>query len=232
MKKLIVSIAIWTLTSFSIPTHANLIDRGQGMIYDTDLNITWLANANQTENYGPAPSGTMSYFAAMYWASNLNFGGFDDWRLPFTQQPDPTCGGQFGSVSFGYNCLGSEMGHLFYNELGGEFGHAMSDSNDPDLALFKNIRSGIYWSSTADVFGDQVERAYLFIFHGGIQGRGNPSIHDGFAWAVRNGDVAPVLQSLPEPSVVALIGVGLIGLRWRRSRPMCYKGKRESISES
>ena len=32
---------------------------------------------------------------AVTWANTLSFGGFDDWRLPSTTQPDPTCSNQY-----------------------------------------------------------------------------------------------------------------------------------------
>ena len=87
--------------------------------YDTDLNITWLANANV--------NGTMTWAAANTWAANLSFTNginvYDNWRLPTTLQPDASCGSQSGGVSSGGNCTGSEMRHLFYAELGGTAGH-------------------------------------------------------------------------------------------------------------
>ena len=66
--------------------------------YDTDLNITWLSDANV--------NGAMNWDTAVAWAEGLSFGGYSDWRLPTSD----TC--QF------YNCTGSEMGHLWYVELG------------------------------------------------------------------------------------------------------------------
>jgi hypothetical protein len=42
--------------------------------YDTELNVTWLRNANA--------NGTMNWKAAQVWASNLVVGGFSGWRLP------------------------------------------------------------------------------------------------------------------------------------------------------
>ncbi|WP_310387448.1 hypothetical protein [Roseateles sp.] len=42
--------------------------------YDTDLDITWLRNANV--------NGTMSWGTAVAWADGFSFAGHDDWRLP------------------------------------------------------------------------------------------------------------------------------------------------------
>lgn len=85
-------------------TQAALFDRGGGLIYDQDLDITWLANANV--------NGLMTWNGAMTWASNLSYYDsvrnvtYTDWRLPTSD----TCSG--------YNCTGSEMGaEEMWNEI-------------------------------------------------------------------------------------------------------------------
>ncbi|OIP66619.1 MAG: hypothetical protein COT35_01095 [Nitrospirae bacterium CG08_land_8_20_14_0_20_52_24] len=63
--------------------NAALVSRLGGLaVYDTDLNITWLANANA--------NGFMDWSQANAWASGLTVGGFSGWRLPTTLQPDAT----------------------------------------------------------------------------------------------------------------------------------------------
>jgi hypothetical protein len=64
--------------SFSDLAQGHLIDRGGGLIYDSDLNITWLSDANLAKGYGAASGGQMNWFAAMFWVNNLSYGGFDD----------------------------------------------------------------------------------------------------------------------------------------------------------
>src|SRR3990172_8730734 len=88
----------------SVSAHAILTDMGDGTIYDDDLQLSWLQNANT--------NGLMIWSAANTWADNLVFAGFDNWRLPTALNQDDSgpC------ISFG--CTGSEMGHLFYTELG------------------------------------------------------------------------------------------------------------------
>jgi hypothetical protein len=107
------------------------------------------------------------------------------------------------------------MGHLFYAELGGIAGFPLSSSSDPDLAFFTNIQSGFYWFGTPTVMvgSDRVDEVYGFTFHGGIQGRTGPTASS-FAWAVRDGDVLQEPRSLPEPSTLTLINMGLVGLWW------------------
>jgi hypothetical protein len=108
------------LFALKAPVQANLIDRGNGLIYDDDLNITLLQDANLS-------GATMTWLAATAWADNLTFQGFDDWRLPVS---DTSCTGN--------GCTGSEMGHIFYNE------GITSDS----IGLFQNVKPSIYWSAT------------------------------------------------------------------------------------
>lgn len=54
--------------------NATLIDRGNGMIYDDVLDITWLQDAGR--------GGNRNWSNAVSWANQLIFGAFDDWRLP------------------------------------------------------------------------------------------------------------------------------------------------------
>jgi hypothetical protein len=171
--------------------NAALVDRGGGLIYDQDLNITWLANANV--------NGLMTWNNAMTWASNLSYYDsvrnvtYTDWRLPTSD----TC--------FGLNCTGSEMGHLFYTELGGTAGSSILSSTDPDLALFTNVQSYFYWSGTE--YAPFTLNAWTFLFGGGYQDANDKS-NDLYAWAVRPGDVAAV----PVPAAAWLFGSGLLGL--------------------
>ena len=178
--------------------HAALQSRLGGLaVYDTDLNITWLANANANAQ--------MTWSQANAWAAGLTVGGFSGWRLPTTVQPDTTCGGQNGSGSYGYNCTGSEMGHLFYNELGGVAGKSITTTHNANYNLFHNVVSNYYWSGTE--FAPNSIGAWNFDMFNGYQILGNKN--DGtFALAVRPGDVPAV----PVPAAAWLMGSGLLGL--------------------
>ena len=46
MKKLM--IAVCMMICMATSANADLIDRGGGLIYDTDLNITWMQDTNPT----------------------------------------------------------------------------------------------------------------------------------------------------------------------------------------
>ena len=193
---------------------ASLIDRGGGLIYDTDLDITWLADANYafTSGYDQQDftDGLMTYAYAMAWADQLTYGGFTNWRLPTTLQPDATCANQYSFGSGQFNCTGSEMGHLFYTELGGTAFNSILGTADPDLALFTNVQSDGYWSEREF----DATFAWVFNFGYGLQAA-DQKVLGYYAWAVRDGDVSAV----PAPGAAWLLGTGLLGvIGWARRR--------------
>lgn len=179
-------------------------------VYDSDLDITWLADANA--GAGSAfddglftNDGKMRQSNASAWAASLNVDGITGWRLPTTLHPDATC--FTTSDSTGGDCTGSEMGHLFYNELGGTENNSILTSGDPDLALFSNLQSFRYWSAT-DYPTSSLD-AYLFAFESGKQGFATKEASVFYAWAVHDGNVGTLV---PVPAAVWLFGSGLLGL--------------------
>ena len=213
----VILVLVLGLVSVSTNTaQASLVDRGGGLIYDTDLNITWLADANYAMTSGYISTiattyndGRMTQQQAVDWAAQLSFGGFDDWRLPSTPVLDSTCSYQSNTLginfSYGYGCTGGEMSHLYHIELSGTFDSPITSSLDPDLSLFSNIQapnSENYWSSLVEPWG-----SYGFHFLNGGTNYGGAD-NNWYVWAVRTGDVATV----PVPAAVWLFGSGLLGL--------------------
>jgi len=76
MKRLFIVILVATLLGLSTLSNAALIDNGNNLIYDTNLNITW---------YDPVPT-AMTWDQAMAWAAGLTAGGTTagSWSLPST----------------------------------------------------------------------------------------------------------------------------------------------------
>ena len=193
--------------------------------YDTDLNITWLADANV--------NGPMTWATANTWAANLSFYNpltnqtIDDWRLPTTTDTGaPGCDFAYSGTDCGYNVdtASSEMAHLYFTELGnlsyytttGADSGAFAGGSNPNSTLdnvgpFTNFQSDGYWSGTE--YAPNRSDAWHFNTGYGYQGGGDKT-NIFYALAVRPGDVAAV----PEAQTYALMlaGLGLIGWRARR----------------
>src|SRR5579863_528841 len=68
-------------------------------VYDTEADITWLANANLAAFKtfgvdGVNPDGSMEWTVAQNWVAALNaarYLGSSQWSLPTTQMPDEGC---------------------------------------------------------------------------------------------------------------------------------------------
>ena len=221
MKSKLFSTLAACLLSLGLATavQAALVDRGGGMIYDTYLDITWLADANYAMTSGHDADGMMNSADTHTWVDQLSYGGFDDWRLPFNPQFDSTCDNTrdvSGYVTdFGFGCTGSEYGHLFYVDLDGTAGSPITSSLDPDVQLFSNIQANVgdeYWASEIVELGWIDHHFHMF---DGYQRYYDSSILM-YSMVVRDGDVSPV----PVPAALWLFGSGLLGLAG-----FCHKRK-------
>ncbi|MCX5807741.1 MAG: hypothetical protein NT010_17000 [Proteobacteria bacterium] len=182
--------------------------------------------------YGMTPDGPTAAQAVAYakiWADNLVYGGYDDWRLA---KALPVNGVDYnyarpndGSSDNGFNIsapgsmypgsTASEIAYMFYVNLEnkGYFdvsGNFQSDYGLKNTKYFINIQNSImgdtYWMDI--VTSPESSMVGYFNFYYGSQMVGNTTHMSGYAWAVRDGDVAPV----PLPGAILLFAPGLVGL--------------------
>lgn len=162
-----------------------LIDRGNGLVYDVERNITWLKDANYAKTVGRAADGQMTWQQAKAWVAGLTYRGISGWRLPDARGADGS-----GPVE-AENCAEGEIGHLFLV--------AAKRMSPPDLKLDNFEPYSIYWYRNEA----SADEAFAFKMVGLKQGRlakdpwGGPfpvPLTDKMlVWPVHDGDVAPGL---------------------------------------
>jgi len=133
------------------------VNPGGKTIYDPVAQVTWLADANLAakRTFGVAginSDGSMEHSMAVQWIAAMNkagqgrgYLGQTNWQLPETVSPDPSCSiGSKGTT--GYDCTGSPMGDLFYNQLGLRRGESVVAAPDVKVGSFYNIQPYLYWA--------------------------------------------------------------------------------------
>lgn len=160
-----------------------LIDRGYGLLYDVERNITWLQDANYARTAGRSPDGQMTWGDAMAWVGGLSYRGIKGWRLPDARNADGSGPHRVENSPEG------EMGHLFLV--------ASVRKSPPDLKLRNFEGFAIYWHRNEASAAD----AWAFKLVGLKQGTlaKNPWAGDFpvpltdkvLVWPVHDGDVAP-----------------------------------------
>lgn len=160
-----------------------LIDRGRGMLYDVERNITWLQDANYARTVGRSVDGQLTWHDARAWVAGLNYRGITGWRLPDARNADGS------GPHEADNCPDGEIGHLFLV--------AAKRMSPPDLKLKNFEPYSIYWYRNAASEAD----AFAFRMLGMKQGRlakdpwhgefAVPLTDKVLAWPVHDGDVAP-----------------------------------------
>jgi hypothetical protein len=171
MKKVLLIGIFLMVLGFSVLANAELQNNGNGLIYDTDLDITW---------YNPGVS-AMSWDQAMAWAESLTVGGVSGWRLPSALNED-------GSYpNYGHGVVESELGHLYYEALSNVVYGPLTDTGS-----FVNLQPVNYWSST--VTAHYTGNAFAFSFNNGKQSHADKNLIANFsAIAVHSGNVGALV---------------------------------------
>jgi len=159
-------------------SRAELFDRGNGLIYDDVLDITWLQNA--------ISGGNKNWDKAKEWAATLEYQGFDDWRLP---SMSVSSGVPTGTIDLPvyceyvteFECRDNELGYMYFYNLGGKEGK-LRGRLVGNQGLIQNIQK-VQWSGTKGPRG-----AWIFAFNYGGQDEDAKLIGNA-VWAVRKGDV-------------------------------------------
>jgi hypothetical protein len=183
--KLILVASILMLVSGQV--NAALTEYGNGFVYDDDLNLTWVLDANLAGTTGYSDTlytydtdGRMTWPDALTWVDQLVIDDFDDWKLPTQSQME--------------HLHYDELGNFIYNDPNWVPGH---ENADP----FINVGENHYWSS----IGGQI-----FNFKEGTSNIGTSYFNLFHAWAVHDGYLT--VSPIPVPAAVWLFGTALIGL--------------------
>ncbi len=195
----------------SLNSFGALYDRGNGLIYDDVLDITWLQDANYAQTSGYDTDGLMTRTEAGIWVSQLIYEGYDDWRLP-SAGPGP---------GEGYNVTTGEWGYMFSNSLGNvSAGTNPTCYNGPELCLkntsfvdpitgssknFLNLLPSDYW---LEELAPDTNYSWVFSASGGYQYR-QAVVHNYHSWAVHDGDIGA--SPVPIPAAAWLFGSALVG---------------------
>jgi hypothetical protein len=221
MKKshLLAAVCAVVFSFITTSSHAVLMSRLDGAAaYDDVLDILWTTDAGL--------SGQGTWYEHLDWIDSLNaanYLGFNDWRLASMSVSAGLPTGLNNSFSVvdcssatHAECKDNELGYMFYYNLDGMLYSNRTGTQNVDGVTLADIQP-IYWSGTES----SSNNAWAFIFSNGFQDFDWPkdvSYWDGptgpmYGWAVRDGDVA-----VPEPTTLALLSLGLVGLGFTRRR--------------
>ena len=124
------------VTAYSQTSFATLVDRGGGLIYDSEYDITYLQDIEWAYTSGYDSDGIMTWYDAMDWVENLEYYDsvrgviWDDWRLPTAIDAD-------GTVNMTKKPRTDEIGHIFYyNEHKKQFDRQDYDQQPQDKVRY------------------------------------------------------------------------------------------------
>lgn len=146
---------------FKGAAHAELNDRGGGLLYDDVLKVTWLQDANWAKTSGYHPTGKMSWAEANKWVRNLVYRDsvrnvdHKGWRLPKVEPVDgKSFNHQFrleGITDEGYNITStnSEFSYMYYVNLKLNGWWTKDGKHPPTFGVMKSWTA--VWNGQANV---------------------------------------------------------------------------------
>ncbi len=248
MKKIIVLLVLIVL-GYSIQAQAGMMTIGTATYGGSDYNLIWDDDNNGNSvvwlDYTNSP---LKWEDQKDWAAGLDsFLSYNihpgylvswadaEWRLPTTVDGGYDWGWDGTSVH-GYNITTSEMGHLFYTELGNKGWYAL-DGTVPqsgwgltETGDFQQLSANAYWSSTENLLDPDPDTiAWIFDFRYGDTEIAKAGPNRGDSWyglAIRSG-VVVYEAPIPEPTTIAMLGIGIVGLAGAEVR---RRRKKKSIN--
>lgn len=238
----IIAACLWMLAGFSQAAFQARDMTGDGVAdayYDTDQNITWLADANYYATQGNPPmvdpfwrnnmwlpptylpAGQVQLYAlntsipyAANWVAGLSVGGVQGWRLPHRLVP---AGTNAGGPRFQCDATGCNEQWNWPSELTW-LAMALNGQSGP----FINVMGGSYLAVTPN----RHQQEYVQLSNplippvNGMSGMvsDETSYIAGYVWAVHDGDVGSAVSPVPVPAAAWLLACGLPMLLVRRKR--------------
>lgn len=220
-KKTAIALALLSITSTA--SHAALHDRGNGLIYDDVLDITWLQDANYALTSGfdsidTEADGKLRWNYAKQFVDELDYAGFSDWRLPKMTFADANNNGYPDCVVDKISTcteeelnLMSELDYMYTVNLGNpkkpssqiywtNIKYKFIDGTTGVEKEIKNIRTPLYthfWHGT-EFTGDGIQHAaWAYQMQNSasvVSWKANFSV----PWPVRDGDVLPNYDGMIE----------------------------------
>jgi hypothetical protein len=142
-QKTLLAMAMLASAAVTGTAQASLVDRGNGLLYDDVLDVTWLQDANYAKTSGASVSGLMDWNTATTWAADLVYGGYSDWRLASNTPVSGDSGFNYGysvtgSTDSGYNITSphSELAYMYYVNLGLKSSIDMAGNSQFNFGIF------------------------------------------------------------------------------------------------